>query len=297
MEEKAKVFGRDWIITNALEEIPNYDKGILTIRGLHYRLVSRGMTNDMSHYKKVVSAMIKARWMGLVAFDTFSDHDRAMLGITEIAETTVDDAVEGTKDTIKYWLKNYYKNKWENQEYYPEVFIEKKALIGVFRGICDQWGVALGACKGYPSLTFLNQARGRFKEAYYAGKKPVILYFGDYDPSGEDIPRSIGDNLSRLGVEVEIKRIALMDEQVIEWNLPFAPAKRGDSRTKNWDGLGQVELDAVEPNIIENLCADAIAGVFNHALHTELLEQQAEEKEEYQSILKDWMKNIEDELD
>ena len=91
-------------------------------------------------------------------------------------------------------MKNYFKNRWENQEYYPEVFIEKKALQGVFQNICRQYDVALGACKGYPSLTFLYESQLRFNSAIYNGKKPIIIYFGDYDPSGEDIPRSIYEN-------------------------------------------------------------------------------------------------------
>ena len=44
---KKDQFTKSWIIANALEEIQNYEKGILTIRGLHYRLVARGMTNSI----------------------------------------------------------------------------------------------------------------------------------------------------------------------------------------------------------------------------------------------------------
>src|SRR5690606_1638672 len=120
------------------------------------------------------------------------------------------------------------------------------ALQGVFGPVCQDHGVALGACKGYPSLTFLNDTAERFKEAEEEGKKGIILYFGDYDPSGEDIPRSIYDNLKNdFGCDVEVRRIALMEKQVVEWNLPPAPAKHTDSRTAAWEGLGQVELDAV----------------------------------------------------
>ena len=38
-----------------------------------------------------------------------------------------------------------------------------------------------------------------------------------------------------------------MEQQVIEWGIAARPAKETDSRTANWDGLGQVELDAVKP--------------------------------------------------
>lgn len=279
-------FNRTWIIQNALEEIPQYEKGVLTIRGLHYRLVARGMTNTIQHYKRVVGAMTKARWEGQIAFNTFSDNDRETIGETEFEKTEPTEEAESSKYYIKYYLRNYHKNRWENQPFYPEVFIEKKALQGVFSKPCKKLNVALSPCKGYPSLTFLKEASDRFKEALSKGKKPIILYFGDYDPSGEDIPRSIKQNLWDMGIDIDLKRISLLEEQVVDWNLPPAPAKKTDSRTANWDGLGQVELDAVHPNKLRKLCSDSILQYFNQELFEELLIQEKEEKKEYQNILK-----------
>lgn len=279
-------FNRNWITENALEEIEQYEKGVLTIRGLHYRLVSRGMTNTIQHYKRVVSAMIKARWEGLVDFDTFSDNDRETIGITEYEETSVDSSVSYAKRQLRAWMTHYLKNRWENQLYYPEVFIEKKALQGVFQKPCDEMEVSLSPCKGYPSLTFLYEASQRFKEAEEAGKIPIILYFGDYDPSGEDIPRSIKQNLYDLGIKIEVRRISLLEKQVIKWELPPAPAKKTDSRTANWDGLGQVELDAVEPNKLQQLCLDSINDIFDEEAYSDLIEVEQSEKKEYQSQLR-----------
>ncbi len=283
-------YTRKWIIENALDEIPNYEPGVLTIRGLHYRLVSRGMTNTTLHYKRVVSAMISARWENLIEFETFSDNDRAMIGETESGETTLETKIDYGKWAIDYYVNKYSKNRWENQPYYPEIFIEKKALQGVFSKPCERHNISLGACKGYPSLTFLNDASKRFKEASNNGKQPIILYFGDYDPSGEDIPRSIEDNLRRLGVyDIEVRRIALLEHQVIAWDLPPAPTKIGDSRTANWDGLGQVELDAVEPKKLVRLCEDAIAEIFDENFHFDLLEQEDNERKEYQIAIKEYI--------
>lgn len=285
-------FDRKWIIENALEEIQEYAKGELTIRGLHYRLVSRGMTNSMQHYKRVVSAMIKARWDSLIDFDTFSDHDREMIGTTDYEKTSVIDEIENAKEQIEAWMNSYWKNKWENQPNYVEVFIEKKALQGVFQSVCRDNDIALGACKGYPSLTFLHEAYLRFFKACSKGKKPIILYFGDYDPSGEDIPRSIKQNLWDFGVSVDVRRISLLKSQVIEWELPPAPAKRGDSRTANWDGLGQVELDAVSPKKLQSMCKEAISSVFNQSLYNDLISTQKEEREYYQAQLKLHVKTL-----
>lgn len=278
-------FTKQWILDTGIPIVESYG-GNLTLRALHYRLVAKGMINDLSHYKKVVNAMIDARWSGDVHFSSFMDHERETIGSTDYTSTNVEDSVEQAKESIKLWARHYRKNRWENQPYYPEVFIEKKALLGVFQRPCDLMDVALNPCKGYPSLTFLYEAKKRFDDAISEDKQPIILYFGDYDCSGEDIPRSISDTLSRMGTNVEVKRIALMKHQVIEWKLPPAPTKESDSRSASWNGLGQVELDAVEPRKIAQLCRDAINEIFDHDLYSELMEVEEQEIRQFREILK-----------
>jgi len=290
-KKKMDKFTRKWIIENALEEIPNYEPGELTVRGLHYRLVSRGMTNTVLHYNRVIKAMIHARWDGRVSFDTFSDHDRETLGETRYEETILEDEQAEAEDQIQRWMSQYRKNPWENQSDFIEIWIEKKALLGIFKPICKKYNVALAACKGYPSLTFLNDAAARFDGAERS-HHTKILYFGDYDPSGEDIPRSIKDNLARMGVEVEVDRRLLLEDQVVEWGLPPAPVKVKDSRSATWDGLGQVELDAVEPSVLREHIVDAILENRDPDLYDELMNQQQSEETAYRKNLKAFVRSL-----
>lgn len=95
-----------------------------------------------------------------------------------------------------------------------------------------------------------------------------------------------------MGANVEVKRMALMEEQVVKWKLPPAPTKATDSRSANWDGLGQVELDAVEPNQLKRMCTNAIMDIFNKDLHDELMEQEEEELQIYREELKDKINNM-----
>ncbi|WP_270545307.1 toprim domain-containing protein [Butyricimonas paravirosa] len=293
-------FTRQWITGNAIEIIGRYLPGELTLRGLHYQLVSIGMTNSLQHYKRVVKAMEVARWEGAVDFEAFSDLDRVMVGETRAEITDVLNKIEEAKYQVSAWMKHYSKNRWENQPVYAELFIEKKALQGVFQSVCAQNGIALGACKGYPSLTFLYEAAQRFSNAYDQGKECVILYFGDYDPSGEDIPRSVADNLNRMARDVnslspfnvEVKRFALFESQVREWKLPPAPAKETDSRTANWEGIGQVELDAVKPEKLKRMAQEAIDSIFDYSLYDDLLMAETEETETYRTALLDYVNNL-----
>lgn len=284
-------FNRKWILETGIPIVKEYD-GNLTIRALHYRLVAAGMTNTIQHYKRVQQAMTEARWNQLIGFSAFMDHDRRVEGQTDAEVTILEDSITRGKQQIKAWMNNYSKNRWENQEVYPEVFIEKKALQGVFVEPCEAMDIALCPCKGYPSLTYLYDASVRFQEAEAKGKHCIILYFGDYDPSGEDIPRSIAENLYNMGADVEVKRILLMEEQVIKWNLPPAPTKVTDSRSAAWTGLGQVELDAVEPNKLKVLIAEAIDEIFDRELYDELMEEEETEETEYRIELKQYVNSL-----
>jgi len=286
------MFNREWIIENSVDILSNYEPGVLTIRGLHYQLVSRGMTNDIQHYKRVVAATGQARWDGLIDFYAFSDRDRALACSTQAEIIGLKEAEVVAKEQVRLWLTSYSRNRWENQPYYPEVFIEKKALEGVFYKPCQRHGIALGACKGYPSLTFLHDAYLRFQNAVDNGKMPIILYFGDYDPSGEDIPRALRENIIKLGCpDIEVRRICLVEEQVLAWNLPPAPAKVTDSRTANWDGIGQVELDAVRPEMLIALLDNAVSDIFDEYLYDQLKETEEKERQIFRADMKNYVDN------
>lgn len=286
-------YGKAWIIENGIPIVNTYSG--MTLRALHYRLVAAGMPNTLNHYKRVISAMTSARWDGLVNFSDFDDHERSMVTLTDYEEKELDEEIDRAKEQIKLWLTSHRLNQWSNQPNYVEVWIEKKALQGTFQRPCIINRVGLFPCKGYPSLTWLDKAYDRFIDAQSMGKEVTILYFGDYDPSGEDIPRSIGENLSNMGADVNIDRIALMEEQVIEFGLPPAPTKMGDSRSAAWSGLGQVELDAIEPTQLQKMATTAIMKYFDQDLFEELNDRENSEIQLYKKALKAWVTDYEGE--
>ena len=278
-------FSTKWIIENSQGIIGEYTEGI-TVRQLYYRLVAIGMTNDFRHYKKVVYATTQARWEGKINLNDFIDRERSMIGSTLYEKRELKTKIESAKSEIERQMNSYYLNRWSNQDNYIEVWIEKKALQGVFEGVCIDFDVGLAPCKGYPSLTFLNEARERFMDAENTGKNIIILYFGDYDPSGEDISRSIKANLSRMGIEIELIRIGLTPETIKKLKLPGVPPKKSDTRTIFWDGESAVELDAVEPRTLKEMCKKAIKEYFNEENYNDLIKQEKEERGEYQEELK-----------
>jgi hypothetical protein len=282
--------GKDWIMTESLRVLETYGSDQITLRQLYYRLVSVGLKNCLQSYKRVVAIMGEARRSGEVPYEAFEDRDRAMVGQTEAEVKTLSEEIETTKSQIQAWLSNYGLNRWSNQPYFVEVWIEKKALQGVLQELTWTDRIGLFACKGYPSLSALSEASKRFEEAVERGQKPVIIYMGDYDPTGEDIPRAIQDSLlNDFGVEIELVRIALTEEQVKFYKLPPAPVKDTDSRSASWDGLGQVELDALEPSLLKRLAKESIKKYWSEDKYRELKHIQSEERQAYQKALKEYV--------
>ena len=89
-----------------------------------------------------------------------------------------------------------------------------------------------------------------------------------------------------------MRRICLNEDQVIDWGLPPAPTKDTDSRSVHWNGLGQVELDAVKPERLMELLQGAIDEVFDFDLYDELKDREKRETLMYRAELKAYIDNM-----
>ena len=133
---------------------------------------------------------------------------------------------------------------------------EKEALRGFFEPLARRYRVNLVVCRGYPSITRIREAR---EQRVPRGARYVILYFGDWDPSGEDIFRWINEELRPYGIEV--RKVALTREQVERYNLPSMPANDRDPRYRRYVeryGRYAVELDALHPAVLRDIVRRSI---------------------------------------
>ncbi len=87
-----------------------------------------------------------------------------------------------------------------------------------------------------------------------------------------------------------MRRICLVESQVVDWKLPPAPTKVTDSRSVNWDGLGQVELDAVKPEKLIELLDQSIGEIFDYNLYDELDMRESIERETFQTELERYVR-------
>lgn len=195
------------------------------------------------------NALVQARKEGLIQWEWIEDRLRRPRrvpmwnGLTDFAETV---------------KQAYRRNVWPEQPNYVEAWLEKDALSGVFEKVLQPYGVTLNVGRGYDGWDSIRNAAWRIG----AGEGASILYFGDFDPSGEDMARSLRERLAFFGCKPEIIKCALTSEDITRYNLPPDFAKRSDTRAAGFiakHGDISVELDALPIDVLEKRLIDVVA--------------------------------------
>ena len=147
-----------------------------------------------------------------------------------------------------------------------------------------------------PSLWSWMQSTSRALDAGSADKA-VILYFGDHDPEGWDIPRSAFKNIRALqrtyGLHfpIELVRCGLNMNQVRQHNPPPMWAKLTSARYKGYieeHGTDEAwELDALPPSVLDGLIRDHVDNHFDALVHEGNLEVVEERRAEMTSRMED----------
>ena len=264
------------LILKAKEVIGEYTT-ILTLRQIYYRLVAKLiLINTKSKYKGLSAALVKGRKNGIISYDSMEDRTRSVIDNEGNYNTP-----EETLATYIKWVLEVYKTykipRTYSQKHVVVVLLEKEALARIFGNICSELNAYLIVCKGYNSLSQLHELVEKLKEQ----KKIIhVVEYSDYDPSGFDIARNFKSQIVELGAKIEsFERIALTKEQIDKYNLPYAPVKLTDSKAKNWNDInGVVELDALDPPILEELISKSILQYFDEEISQEDRDLQAEER-------------------
>lgn len=290
----------------ALDICAEYARGgmRLTVRQLYYQIVARGLETNGDHvYKRLVSVLTDARLSGDFPMDYLEDRGRSVTQSDVRSSLCVDRALSSiARDIRTAPARMLWAGRWFGQPVVPFVWVEKDALTGVFEGPCGGLDVGLFACKGYPSIqalwSFVEGVAERLADeaidetardvlddigidADAFCEEVVVLYFGDHDPDGLEIPESAERNIEQL-VEahgddlpfqlprITFRRVALTIEQIRQHNPPPFPAKRTSSRFDAYyarTGLRQAwELDALDPGVLRALVAEHVNEYVDEAI-------------------------------
>lgn len=259
----------------------------LTLRQLYYQFVARGLIpNSMRSYKNLGNVLNDGRMAGALDWESIEDRTRNLQSLTHW---------ESPDHIIGAVARQFRLDKWENQPYRVEVWVEKDALAGVVEPACQDLDVPFFPCRGYTSQSEQWRAGMRFKGYAEKGQQILVIHMGDHDPSGIDMTRDNADRLrlfmGRLGGELEFRRVALNMSQVERYDPPPNPAKLTDSRIESYVALHgdeSWELDALSPEVIDEIIRENVLGVRDDVIWDNDAEAERVHRENLQKVSDNW---------
>jgi hypothetical protein len=266
---------------------------MLTLRQLYYRFIALDLfpkswidpvynakhrlppdtKNTQKNYKRLGSIINDARLAGEVDWSALEDITR---------NVAVPSAWSDVAHILRDVAAGYAIDKWQGQEYRPEVWVEKDAAINVVVPVCTRLNIAYFSCRGFTSQSEMHSAGKRLERIENNGQHPVIIHIGDHDPSGIDMTRDIDERLVTFMGGLDVKRIALNMDQVRKYKCPPNPAKSTDSRYDNYKkkfGNDSWELDALEPRVLVDLIQKTVLELRDEKLYKQREQQEAADRE------------------
>ena len=260
---------REGIFSMLKEDAP------MTCRQVYYRLVSAGLIEKTENEYNNTTCRLLAnmRRSGEIPYGWIADNTRWVRKPASYSNL---------EEMLTVTAKCYRKSLWMDTGVNVEIWLEKDALSGVLYDVTEEWDVPLMVTRGYPSLSFLHEAGQGLERS---GKPAYIYYFGDYDPSGVDIPRVTERELRKFApnTEINFEILAVTGEQQIkELNLITRPTKKSDIRSKKFIGES-VEVDAIPSKILRRMADQVIS---NHISNEEIFRIKDIEELERETLMK-----------
>lgn len=263
----------------------------LTLRQLYYQLVARDIIpNTVEEYAKIGNVVSRGRLAGYIDWHMIEDRVRTPKGRQHW---------DDPKDILMAAKNTYYRSRWENQNHYIEVWCEKDAISNILAPVCSKYDIIFMANRGYSSQSAMYDASKRFIEKQLdEGKNVHLIYFGDHDPSGIDMTRDIIERQSEFcgfSFHDVVIRAALNMDQIKYHNPPENPAKMTDTRYREYSriyGTSSWELDALEPEVLDNILTSWITNYID----TYLWDEVEELEEEHKNIMQKHIDKISEDL-
>lgn len=253
----------------------------ITGRGVGYKLFTRGLIPSMStnEMQKVYRLLRVARERGDIPWEWIVDETRELE-----RRSTWDDPEQYARTVARAYRRDF----WNQQPHRVEVWSEKGTIRGVLQPVLHHYAVGFRVMHGFASATSVNDIASDDD-----GRDVVVLYVGDFDPSGlfmseVDLPKRL---TAYGGNHIVFRRIALRPAQVV--GLPSFPAsdKKSDRRYR-WfvDNYGDDcwELDAMDPRVLRDTVEREIEALIEPEAWARCEKVNAAELESLQTILTGW---------
>lgn len=252
------------VLDKARSIVLSYDTGV-TLRQLFYRLVAAEiLPNRRAAYARLSDVTAQARRGG--EFPPLVDRTREIH-----RHISFEDPEEARE-----WLKGLYRrDRTENQDTSIYLGVEKHGIVEQLKSWFWQFGFPVLALGGYSSQSYVDEIAADIEDQ---GRPAVLIYAGDFDPSGEDILR---DFVERVRVFSGVQRIALNVDQVTKYDLPPQMGKATDPRANSFmrkhGELVQVELDALPPDVLRGLYQEAVLNYWDTSTYQDVMQNERED--------------------
>ena len=267
----------------------------LTMRQVFYRAVGQfGYDKSEQAYKRLLYCAVKARRAGLLNFDHVRDD-----GVT-VEEPNGFESVAAFENAIRSAAKRYSRQRPSGQERRIVLLCEAAGMVPQMARVAHEYGVEVRSSGGYDSVTAKYELATHIIDL---NCPVVLLHLGDLDPSGEDIfsnlKEDVGAFVKQMSMEdhgdgnghwrnsnatVDALRVAVTRAQADAMQLPSAPAKASDSRSKNFDGE-TVQCEAIPPDVLDGIVRDAITSRLDMAAFEENLARERQERERIEAAM------------
>ncbi len=280
---QGKVLKRIEQANQILEEYAAQDF-TMSLRQLYYQFVSRDLIpNNITAYRNLSETVSRGRIAGLIDWDHIEDRTRSL---------QTHSSWEKPADIISDAAGDYREDLWKGQEYRPEVWVEKSALMGVIQPVCDEWRIPYFTTIGNCSQTEMRDAGQRFADHIFNGLTPVVLHLADHDPSGIGMTRDLRARLNMFARDdIEVRRIGLNIDQVRLYDPPPNPAKDTDPRFAAYAeefGEQSWELDALAPSVLADLIRTELDEMIDLALWDDRKEEEKQNRALLTRVAKNW---------
>ena len=215
----------------------------ITGRGIGYKLFASGLipSMDRAEMQRVYRLLKEAREQGRIPWGYIVDETRELERVSTWANPAA---------YARCVAQSYRRDFWDQQPRRVMVVSEKGTVRGVLAPVLDDFAVGFQVMHGFSSATTVHDISEDDD-----GRPLIILYVGDFDPSGmfmseADLPNRFA---KYDGDHITLRRIALTRQHVNALLWFPATDKRKDPRfawfVKNY-GNRCWELDAMDPNAL-----------------------------------------------
>jgi hypothetical protein len=242
----------------------------LTIRQVFYVLVGRYLYEKTERaYSRLSEILITARRAGRLDWRNLRDDT-----LTIVPPYTR----FPTEQAFFHWLGREFVENFEidptiGQEVALEVWCEAAGMTRQLERVADPYGVTVYSGSGFDSLTAKFETVERIVARQYQGrgKRTVILRIGDFDPSGRSMIDAFAADVWAFLAEyplyadrsredltdlLDVKHVAVTEEQIDEYGLTTAPQKATDKRAGFMHRT--VQAEALPPDVLADVLRDAI---------------------------------------